>query len=104
MTAREAVLIRGGLLQGLRKIEVVRITVKDATTALLSHIVTVHGKGGKARSIPIHPGFAQALEAFLRDSSRESNMPLLGIGKNRAGTVVTEFSLRFGRRFSSHTL
>jgi len=104
MTRREGVLIRGGLLQGLRKIEIVRMTAKDATNALHSRVLNVHGKGGKTRSIPIHPGFAQALEAFLRDSSQESNMPLLGIGKNRAGTVVVGFSLRFGRRFSSHTL
>ena len=104
MTAREGMLIRGGLLQGLRRIEIVRMTAKDATSALLSRVLTVHGKGGKTRSIPIHPGFVQALEAYLRDSLHEANMPLLGIGKTRAAAVVVEFSLRFGRRFSTHTL
>jgi len=104
MTAREALLIRAGLLQGLRRIEIVRTTVKDATSALLSGVLTVHGKGGKTRSIPLHPGYAQALEAYLRDCPREGNAPLLEIGRNRAGAVVIEFSLRFGSRFTSHCL
>lgn len=103
-TLRESILIRAGLLQGLRKIEVIRMTVKDATSALLSGVLTVHGKAGRVRSIPTHAGFNQALEAYLRNSTRESNMPLLEIGRNQAGAVVVEFSLRFGRRFSTHTL
>ena len=104
MTTREAVQIRAGLLQGLRRIEVVRMTVKDASSALLSHILVIRGKGGRSRSIPLHPGFAQALEAYLRDRSFDSNTPLLGIGANQASVAVVNFSVRFGRRFTSHTL
>jgi len=104
MTTREAIQIRAGLLQGLRKIEVVRMTVKDASSALLSRVLVIHGKGGRARSIPVHPGFAQALEAYLRDCPYDPNMPLLGIGACQSGIGVVNFSLRFGRRFTSHTL
>jgi len=104
MTVREAVLIRGGLLQGMRRIELVRMTVADVTKALETRTLVIRGKGGKARSVPIHPGFADALRAYFDAKDRGPGDKLLDVGEARAYGIVVEFSLRFGRRFSTHTL
>jgi integrase len=105
MTAREAVMIRAGLLQGTRRIEVVRMTIFDAEQALRTSVLKVNGKGSKIREILLHPGFAEALRAYLgqyADSARDDR--LLPIGKEQVYKNVVDFSLRFGRRFNTHTL
>jgi len=105
MTAREAVIIRAGLLQGTRRIEVVRITVFDAQQALRTGVLKVNGKGNKIREIPLHPGFAEALRAYLgQHADNAGDDRLLRIGKEQVYKNVVAFSLRFGRRFSTHTL
>jgi integrase len=68
-------------------------------------VLNVRGKGGKIRSIPLSQGFAEALRAFVEKSS--DGLPtdsFTGIREGRAAQVVVDFSLRFGRRFSTHTL
>lgn len=107
MTAREAVMIRAGLLQGMRRIEIWRLTVSIAEQALRSaeRSLRINGKGGKIREIPLHPGFAEALKAYLDQyPERLGNDRLIPIGKEQMANNVVEFSLRFGRRFSTHTL
>jgi len=105
-TARESVLLRAGLLQGMRRIEILRMTVYDAEQALRTGVLKVNGKGGKLREIPTHPGFAEALKAYFgqRKDSVSKNDHLVPIGREYAAKLVVNFSLRFGRRFSTHTL
>lgn len=104
VTAREAVLLRGGLLQGLRKAEILKITLDDAENALKTSNLQVFGKGRKYRLLPLHIGFAEALKALLDRTDRLPSESLVGIGGIRAWEIVVSFSLRFGRRFSVHTL
>jgi integrase len=105
MTSREAVLLRAGLLQGMRRIEILRLTISDAEQALRTKVLKVNGKGGKLREIPLHPGFAEALTAYFDQQPRcIVSGRLVPIGKSRAAGIVVDFSLRFGRRFSTHTL
>ena len=105
MTSREAVLVRGGLLQGLRKIEILRLTRHDAEMALRDKALSVRGKGGKTRTLPLHPGFAVALNAYLdRNGQLAETDPLLGIGSNTAYQCVVDLSKRFGHRIATHTL
>ena len=104
MTAREAVLLRGGLLQGLRKVEILKITLEDAESALKTGNLQVCGKGKKYRLLPLHIGFAEALKALLDRTDRLPSERLVGIGGIQAWKDVVAFSLRFGRRFSVHTL
>ncbi|HEX9907885.1 MAG TPA: hypothetical protein VGB78_05390, partial [Thermoplasmata archaeon] len=105
MTPIEALMIRGGLLQGLRRCEIMRMTIKDAQKALGTSVLSVKGKGGKGRPVPLHKGFAEALKAYL-DRIPEVGLedPVISVSEDWAAELVVRFSLRFGRRFSTHTL
>jgi integrase len=105
MTAREAVMIRAGLLQGLRRCEIMRVTVGEAQKAMQTGVLSVKGKGGKNRVVPIHKGFGEALKAYLDRLPIVDNAELLvPLCANSVSEIVVTFSLRFGRRFSTHTL
>ncbi len=83
MTPRESLLIGAGLLQGLRRVETLRITVKDARDCLRTGILRVRGKGGKERGIPLHDDFAEILRNYLRWLEPMSDdMPILRVGRS----------------------
>ena len=105
MTTREAILIRAGLLQGLRRVETVRMSVEDARKGLSLGEITIRGKGGKYRQVPLHIGLSQAVKAHLdRNPQLCGSDSLISIGRERASALVVGVSLRFGRRFTTHTL
>lgn len=105
MTAREAVLIRAGLLQGLRKCEILRMIVAEAQRAVEMGTLSVKGKGGKSRAVPLHKGFAEALRAYLsRLAVTDHAEHLIPFAEGWVAEIVVRFSLRFGRRFTTHTL
>jgi integrase len=105
MLTSEAVMVRGGLLNGLRRCEVLRITVQDAQNALRSGILVVRGKSMKYREIPVHLGFADALRAhFEKNPSKVETEPLLGFARSRSEKILKDFCDRFGKKFSFHTL
>lgn len=104
MTPREAVLLRGGLLQGLRRIELWRMTRRDAQSAIATNILHVKGKGGRMREVPLHLGFKDALLAYVSRSQGSETDRLIVVGLGQMYKCVVWFSIRFGRRFSTHTL
>ncbi|MFH1578934.1 MAG: site-specific integrase, partial [Thermoplasmatota archaeon] len=105
VTRREAVLVRGGLLQGMRRIELVRMTARDTMKAIETGVLTVRGKGDKMRSVPLHLGFAEALRAYLEKAvDRDGDQTLLGIARGTAYQTVVSLSVRYGHRFATHTL
>jgi len=105
MTTSEAVMIRGGLLNGLRRCEVLRITAQDAQNALRFKILVVRGKSMRHREVPLHPGFGDALRAhFERNPSKMGDDPLLGFQRSRSEKILKGFCGRFGKKFSFHTL
>jgi integrase len=105
MTPTEAVLVRAGLLQGMRRIETLRLTVQDAKNALSSTILVVRGKDNKLREIPLHLGFAEALRAYFEKRSQlDGTGPLLSIQRSRSEKVLKDFCNRFGKKFGFHTL
>jgi integrase len=105
MTPTEAVLVRAGLLQGMRRIETLRLTVQDAKNALSSIILVVRGKDNKLREIPLHLGFAEALRAYFEKHPQLDGVgPLLGIQRSRSERVLKDFCNRFGKKFGFHTL
>jgi len=98
-------MISGGLLQGFRRIEVMRLTIKDARNALETGLIRVIGKGRKERGIPIHPDFARILGLFLSFEREFTEGELLiPYGRTKAERILEEFCQRFGRRFTFHTL
>lgn len=105
MMPQQMLLIGAGLLQGLRRVETLRLSVRDAQEALRTQILRVRGKGLKERGIPLHADFAMVLSSFLawRDSSNE-NDKLLPVARTTSEKILAEFCSRFGKRFGFHTM
>ena len=105
MTPIESVLIGAGLLQGLRRIETLRMTVKDAKDALRTSVLRVRGKGGKERAIPLQDEFSVILRSYLvwLDSDKEDR-PILRMGRSYSETLLAGFCERHGRKFTFHTM
>lgn len=105
MTTGEAVMVRGGLLNGLRRCETLRMTVQDAQNAMRSGILMVRGKSGKYRELPLHAGFTAALRAHSeKNPSKVGDDLLLGFARSRSEKILKGFCDRFGKKFSFHTL
>lgn len=105
MTPRQSVQIAAGLLQGLRRIEIRRMTVGDARQAIDLRILRVRGKGHKERSIPVHPFFRDTLVNYQRTvDQRLDDERLLDVSRTAMDESLQEFSVAFGRHVSSHTL
>jgi len=105
MNPRQSVLIGAGLMQGMRRIETLRMTVGDTKNAIRSGILRIRGKGHKERCIPIHEEFRGTLERYLiLSEGKDDNAPLLGIGRTQSENDLAEFCERYGRTFGFHTL
>jgi integrase len=105
MTPRQAVMITAGLLQGMRRIEILRMTTGDARQAIDLRILRIRGKGHKERTIPVHPFFRDTLVNFLRIVNRGTDDELLlQIHRSVADRALALFSATFGRHVSFHTL
>lgn len=105
MTPQQTVLVGAGLLQGLRRIETLRLSVKDAQEALRTQILRVRGKGLKERGLPLHTDFALILSAYLAWKDRsDGSERLLEMGRTTSEKVLQELCSRFGKRFGFHTL
>lgn len=102
----EAVLFGGALYMGLRRIEILRMTVGDAQQALSIRRLAVHGKGGKYRPVPLQMDYADILTDYLRFKGPcEPKDLLLGFGRRRAEDILEIFRKRSGMSFGGyHTL
>ncbi len=105
MTPRQTLLIGAGLLQGLRRVETLRLTVKDAKEALKTQILRVRGKGMKERSVPVHVDYVVILSSYLAwlDPSDDSER-LMPFSRTTSEDVLREFCGRFGKKFTFHTM
>jgi integrase len=92
MKPKVAVMIYLGLLMGLRMCEILRIRWDEANDALISGILQVHGKGYKARPVPLHPDTREALAEYMRSNPfRQDPELLLGFKKSRAEDLLKQF-------------
>jgi len=105
MTPDQSVLICGGILDGLRQCEILRMTVQDVKNALRTQNLRIRGKGYKERTVPLHQDYGLVLEHYLKysDPATEDDC-LLRFKRCKAEKLLNEFCLRFGRRFTHHTL
>lgn len=105
MRPKESLLIGAGLLQGLRRIETIRITAKDAKDALRTGMLRVRGKGGKERAVPLQDEFSMILRSYLSWSNPKSDdQRIAGVGLTCSETILGQFCSRHGRHFGFHTL
>lgn len=103
MSPEQAVLIGAGLLNGLRRIETLRLTVRDARDGLRSNSLVVQGKSRKSREVGLQDDFAEILRAYLACTDRDDG-PLLLMKRTKSERILEEFCVRFGRHFTFHTL
>jgi site-specific recombinase XerD len=105
MTPRQSFMIGAGFLQGLRRIEMLRMTQHDAEEALETGILRVRGKGFKERGIPLHDHFGEVLTQFLSTlEPGDKHRRLLGIQRTALDQTLQAFSKICGRSFSFHTM
>lgn len=105
MLPQQMVLIGAGLLEGMRRIEVLRLTVRDAQEAIRTHFLRIRGKSSKERSVPLQADYELILNSYLawKDPSDDSER-LLGFERTRSEGLLKEFCSRFGKKFGYHTL
>jgi len=105
MSPLQTVLIGGGLLNGMRRVETLRMTVNDARSAIRTRILRIRGKNRKERSVPIHEDFKGILERYLQQNSgKKGNETLVGIRRTKSEKELVEFCERYGRHITFHTL
>lgn len=86
------VMICLGLLMALRMCEMLRITWDEANDALTTGYLQVHGKGYKARPVPLHLDTREALVRYMTSNpKRKDPALLLGFKKSRAEDLLNEF-------------
>jgi len=105
MTPVQSVLIGAGLLQGMRRIESLRLTVKDVKDALRTQNLRTRGKGNKEREVPLQDDFAAILKEYLAwVSFEDDSRPMLEFARTKSEGLLAEFCGRFGRKFTFHTM
>ena len=62
---RDRAMLSALLYHGLRREELVSLRVKDITQRRGVQHLRVHGKGGKVRFLPLHPGTAELIADYL---------------------------------------
>lgn len=92
MRPQVAVMVHLALLMGLRMCEILRIRWDEANDALISGVLQVHGKGYKARPVPLHPDAREVLaEYMMTNPKRKDPDLLLGFKKSRAEDLLKQF-------------
>jgi integrase len=106
MRPQVAVMIYLGLLMGLRMCEILRVRWDEANDALTSSVLQVHGKGYKARPVPLHPDVREVLMQYMRlNPPRKDPELLLGFKKSRAEDLLARFAKNNGLdHFSFHDM
>ena len=87
---RDRALLSLLLYHGLRREELSRLTVQDIHPRRGVPHLRVHGKGGKVRHIPLHPGTQELLSEYLEASghARDKSAALFRpIRNNRTGAL-----------------
>jgi integrase len=104
MTPLQRVLVLGSLLNGLRPIEIRRLSVKDVEQALSSGRIVVRAKG-KTREIALQQDFARALAEYLEMKEPASeDSSLLGIERTKADTELRKVSEAAGFQVRGYDL
>lgn len=106
MAPKHQLAVFGGLAQGLRKIEIRRMTSEDAREGLRTGQIRIRGKGGKQRLIPVQEEFRRVLEEYIRRMPAEIDLRgrISPISESTAQEVIRQVSVRSGIEFSSHDL
>ena len=78
---RDMVILRLGLVQGLRREEMSTLTVDDVFVKLDRPHIRIHGKGGKMAEVPLRDDVYAAIESYTRYRPKIDSNPLLVTAK-----------------------
>lgn len=99
--ARDHAILMLGATLGLRAAELVALDVRDVNLAM-SEVFVRHGKGGKARRVPVTRGVAEVLTRWLR--AREGLRLRGAVREDEAALLVSLSPGSYGRRLSTRGL
>ena len=103
LTAREGVMVCAGLYAGLRRIEVLRLTMADFYIAWQTGKLSVWAKG-KVRSVPVHPDLREAIEVYLGSVDYGPGERALQIHEDTYNVILRRLERRTGIPCQSHVL
>ncbi|WP_229458248.1 tyrosine-type recombinase/integrase [Massilia glaciei] len=72
---RDRAILSTLLYHGLRRAELCALTVGDIQQRRGVMHLRVHGKGGKLRYVPLHPGTAESIDAYLQAAGHATEIP-----------------------------
>jgi integrase len=101
LTPREALILCAGLYAGLRRIELLRLTVADFQIALQTGELSVFAKG-KVRPIPLHPDLRYAMECYLETVDYGPGEKALQIHEDTLSRILKHLGERIGVPCASH--
>jgi site-specific recombinase XerD len=89
---RDRAMLSTLLYHGLRREELCTLTVRDITQRRGVQHLRVHGKGGKTRYLPLHPGTAELVTEYLEvlGHGGDASAPLFRTIKNGRHTRIEE--------------
>ncbi len=97
-TAKVALMVALAAYAGLRRAEIAALDYRDVNLAGDPPTLTVRcGKGGKDRTIPVHPELARLFE-------RRTTGPVIGLTPNTVGALVAEHLRACGVNATAHQL
>ncbi|MDA2916625.1 tyrosine-type recombinase/integrase [Nitrospinae bacterium AH_259_B05_G02_I21] len=72
---RDYALLKTMLATGLRSAELCTLYVGDIQSYRSQPVLTVNGKGGKVRRVPLHPEALEAIRAYWKAEGRDGHKP-----------------------------
>ncbi len=89
---RDRALLSVFLYHGLRREELCTLKIRDVTQRRGVLHLRVHGKGGKIRFLPLHPGTAELIADYLEASGQENELsvPLFRAVRNNVNRKINQ--------------
>lgn len=103
LSPREALMVTAGVLGMLRRIEMLRLKTADLLLARETGILSVWAKG-KVRSVPVHPDFRKAIDAYLSSVDICPGDDALPFGEDHYCVILKALEARTGIPCQGHTL
>jgi len=103
---REKVIVYCGLLAGLRRGEILRLTLSDVEHGMRTGWLPVKGKNCRPRQVPMHPRLSMAFEEYLEQTKAEprASDPILPMSYPEFGWILIRLGKSLGYSVSSHKL
>jgi integrase/recombinase XerD len=103
LTPREGLMVCAGLYAGLRRIEVLRLTMADLYIAFQTGNLSVWAKG-KVRPVPVHPDLRMAIEVYLGSVDHGPGEKALQIHEDTYNRIMKSLEQRTGVPCASNVL